>query len=270
MIFHLEKIKIMKIKSFVFLFLLSIGLVVFSQDIPKKPVPPRLVNDLGSLLTAQEKEKLEEKLVNFSKQTTTQIVIVTVQSLDGYDKADFAYQIGETWKVGQKGFDNGVVILVKNKTADSKGETFIAIGYGLESVIPDATAKRIVEHEMIPAFKVNQFYTGLDNATSTLMSLSLGEFSAKEYEEKTSEGGSIFSMIFMLVIFAVIFSRIFGGTRNVRRNSIGRGIPFWIALSMLGSSSRGGGSFGNFSSGSGGFGGFGGGSFGGGGAGGSW
>jgi uncharacterized protein len=254
-----------------FLIFLFFSFSVFAVWTPEKPVPPRLVNDLAGMLNPIEVQTLEQKLVEFANRTTTQIVIVTVPSLNGEDKAMVATEIIHTWGIGQQGKDNGIVILIKPKTIDSKGEVQIATGYGLEGVIPDAIAKRIVENEIIPKFKQNNFSEGIDNAVNVIMQLSLGEFSAQEYAKKTKKEAVPGGIFFLVVLLFFIFNFI-GRARNVGKRSIGRNIPFWVLLSMLGSSgsSRGhGDSWGGFSSGSGGFGGFGGGS-GGGGAGGSW
>lgn len=257
--------KLLKIILLSGLFLFNIN--GFSQEIPDRPTPPRLVNDFANILTAKEKQALENKLVTFNNETSTQIAIVTIKSLNGYDKADFSFQLGEKWGVGQKGSDNGIVILVKPKTAQERGETFIAPGYGLEGVVPDATAKRIVEHDMMPLFKKGEYYLGLDAATNTLISLTKGEFTATQYNKATRKKSSGLPILFILIVIFFVF---FG--RSGRHQSMGHNLPFWMLLGMMGSG--GGGSFGDFSSGSGsfggGFGGFGGGSFGGGGAGGSW
>ena len=169
------------------------------------------------------------------------------------------------WGVGQKKFDNGIVILFKDKTADSKGEVFIAPGYGLEGAVPDATAKKIVEYEMIPEFKQGNIFTGIDKAVNTLISLTKGEYSADEYSNryssKKSSGNSRFITIAIIFIVIMVIRRIFRGRG-------GGGSGFGGGTFYSGGSSSGG--FSSFSSGSGGFGGFGGGSFGGGGAGGSW
>jgi uncharacterized protein len=242
----------------------------YGDDIPDRPSPPRLVNDFANILGREEVMNLEEKLLDFNNQTSTQIAIVTVNDLHGYDRAEFTYRLAEKWGVGQKGKDNGIVIMVKPKTPSSGGQAFIATGYGLEAVVPDALAKRIIEFEMIPAFKQNNYYAGLDSATNVLISLTKGEYTAGEYKQKKSaEEGSpaIAAIIFFIIFFFIFFIR----ARRVRQHAIGRGIPFWIAMSMLGSTRRSsGGGFGSFTSGGGSFGGFGGGSFGGGGAGGSW
>jgi uncharacterized protein len=256
------------------IFLVFIGLNLSGNDIPEKPNPPRLVNDFAGILNKQEVQALEAKLNDFNNRTTTQIVIITLKTLDGYDKAQYATEIGHKWGVGQKGSDNGIIVLIKEKTQLSRGEAFIAVGYGLEGVIPDATAKQIIENEMIPSFKQNNYFEGVDKAVNTIMKLSLGEFSAKEYNERTSKKENPFGALFGVLIFLFVLVNLFGRSRTIQKRSIGKNIPFWIALGMLGSGvSRHGGSWGNFSSGggsSGGFGGFGGGGFGGGGAGGSW
>ncbi len=240
-----------------------------SNDIPDRPSPPKLVNDFASILGSNDVLGLENKLVAFNRQTSTQIAVVTVNDLGGYDKSDFTIRLAEKWGVGQKGKDNGIVIMVKPKTPVSKGEAFIAVGYGLEGVIPDAIAKRIIENEMIPEFKKNNYFAGINNAADVLISLTKGEFTSDEYLKETRKENVKSPIPFIIVM--IIFFSIFGRARSRRNRSIGHNIPFWIALTMLGSS-RGshGGSFGNFSSGGGSFGGFGGGGFGGGGAGGSW
>lgn len=252
-----------------FLVIISFHLFLSANDIPERPSPPRLINDFANILGTEEILNLERKLIEFNRQTSTQIAIVIVNDLHGYDRADFTIRLAEKWGVGQKGKDNGIVIMVKPKTSSSGGQAFIAVGYGLESVVPDATAKRIIENEMIPEFKTNNYYAGLNSATNVLISLTKGEFTAEKYNEQTRKESS--SPIVAIIFFIMFFLIFFGRSRARRHHSIGRSVPFWIALSMLGSARRSsGGSFGSFSSGGGSFGGFGGGGFGGGGAGGSW
>jgi uncharacterized protein len=249
---------------------------IFSQDLPDKPVPPRLVNDFAGMLKADEAGRLERKLVSFSDSTSTQIAIVIVPSLNGYAKEDYAQRLAEKWGIGQKGLNNGVIILVKPKTADSKGEVTIAQGYGLEGAIPDITCGEIVDNEILPAFRNGDYFSGLNSATNTLMSLARGEFSASEYGQKAKKSTGrdipVGLIIFIIIIIISVISRKSGGSNN--KNISTGGLPFWVLMGML-NSGRGShsGSWGGFSGGGGGgggFGGFGGGSFGGGGAGGSW
>jgi uncharacterized protein len=271
-------IKIYKMKQVLFILFLSVfTFSVFAQDIPERPNPPRLVNDLANVLSDPEEQQLESELVQFNDQTSTQIAIVTVPSLNGYEISDFSFKIGEKWGVGQKDKNNGIVIVFKPKTSDEKGAVFVAVGYGLEGIIPDAVANRnVVDFEMIPRFREGDIYGGLSAGTKVLKSLALQEYTAADYQKKTDKEGKsdgLGTLILIGIILIVIFS-IFKGGRGRNYNG-GSSIPFWIAMSLL-SSNRGGGSFGGFSGGSGGFGGgggfggFGGGSFGGGGAGGSW
>jgi len=249
--------------------------VFASAQLPQRPNPPRLVNDLAHILSAQERAALERKLVAYNDTTSTQITIVTVNDFQGNDKAQYAVDIAHAWGVGQKGTDNGALILVKPKTARSRGEAYIAIGYGLEGLIPDATAKLLVEHEMIPFFKQDRMYKGLDVATSRMFSMLSGEFSASQYRKHTSGAGDTVGIIvfIIIIIFFMFAGRAKGGQHGM--SSRATGFPWWIFLLSSGGHSRGSG-WSNFSGGSGnfggggGFGGFGGGGFGGGGAGGSW
>lgn len=246
---------------------LSMG---FAQEIPDPLMPPRLVNDFAGLLNQNEWNRLERKLRDYHDTTSTQIYVVIVNDLMGYDIADFTFQLGEKWGVGQKGKNNGVIVTVKTKVGNERGEVMIATGYGLEDVIPDAIANRIIDREIVPNFREGNYYMGLDAATSTIIDLASGKFTADEYGQDDGFIGGIIAIAF-LVFFFVLFSKV----NKTRSSSIGHNLPFWIALGMLSSGGGGGrsGGFGSFSSGSGGFGGFsggGGGSFGGGGARGSW
>lgn len=264
-------------KSLLLVFALFLYVIppAFTQDIPDRPVPPRLVNDFAGMLSGREVAALENKLVAFNDSTSTQIAIVTVPSLGGYDILDYAQRLGEKWGIGQKQLDNGLLILIKPKTADSGGEITIAQGYGLEGAIPDLTCSRIIDTEILPAFRQGDIYGGLDAATNTLMSLARGEFTAEQYGQRAKKGsdGGFPSGIVIFIIIIIILS-IFGKSKGSNNRNIGSGnLPLWLLLSLLNSGGSHKGSWGGFSgggSGGGGFGGFGGGSFGGGGARGSW
>jgi len=250
---------------------------VAQEEFPARPEPPQLVNDFAGLLSSEQKASLENKLVNFYQKTSTQIAIVTVKSLFGYDKSDYSFKLAEKWGIGQKGKNNGILILVKPKLANEKGEVFVAVGYGLEAVVPDAVARQaLVSEELIPSFKQNDYFTGLDKSTDVLISLTSGEFTADQYvktikkrEKSGGMGGFVFIMIILVIVF--LFRRGRGNSHGL--GSTGSFLGGMLLGNMLGGGSRG--SWGGFSGGDGGssggdFGGFGGGSFGGGGAGGSW
>jgi uncharacterized protein len=206
-------------------------------------------------LNPHEKKALERKLVAFDDSTSSQIVVVTINSLDGWDIGMLATEIGQKWEVGQKGKDNGIVVLASKQ--DRK--VFIATGYGMEGVVPDAIAKRIVESYIVPNFKQGNFYKGFDEATDVLISLTKGEYTADDIAKNTGRLPVWLVLVIILIILIIlwIISKSDGKGRG--------GMPLFIPMGGIGYSSGG---FGGGSSG--GFGGFGGGSFGGGGAGGSW
>lgn len=251
----------------IFLFVLTLS-YSFAQDIPERPNPPRLVNDFAHVLSPGQVADLENRLVSFNDSTSTQIIVVTVPSLNNLEKADFAEKLGSKWGVGQQKTNNGCVVLIKPKSAGENGEAFIAPGYGLEPVIPDATAFKIVNNEMIPNFKQNDYYGGIKAGIETVMALARGEFTAAQYDKrKGKKTGAGF--LIPIIILVIVFLMMRGG--GGKHHSIGKSLPFWTLLMLMGSGNRGGGGFGGGSGGGGGgFGGFGGGGFGGGGAGGSW
>jgi uncharacterized protein len=264
------------ILAFAILVAVSGACKIFSQDIPDKPNPQRLVNDYTGLLTSREADLLERKLVAFDDSTSTQISIVIVETLAGYDKADYAQRLGEKWGIGRSGRDNGVLILVKPKTVTSNGEVFIATGYGLEGAIPDLTCSEIVDNDIMPAFRRGEYFNGLDRAANTIIALARGEFTAAQYHKKINRNikrASPFGgFIIILIIIIVLINNGKSNHSNISRS----GLPFWLLLGMMNSGRGSSGSWGGFSGGGGfgggggGFGGFGGGGFGGGGAGGSW
>jgi uncharacterized protein len=250
------------------------------QDIPDPMYPPRMVNDFSGLLEEANREQLEKKLQDFYYETSTQIYVVILDDIAGYDIADFTFQLGEKWGVGTKDKDNGAVILLNPSPDRQHGDVYIATGYGLEGVVPDAIANRIIDFDMIPHFKELDYYGGLEAASNTLIDLTQEEYTADEYlkRNQTEDSSAIPAIVFIL--FVILFS-IIGRARSARQYALGHHVPFLLALFLASGSSRshsgsfgsfrsGGGGFGGGGFGGGGFGGGGGGSFGGGGAGGSW
>ena len=247
------------------------------SEFPVRTDPPRLVNDFAGLLSARQNGALENKLVSFYQKTSTQIAIVTVKSLSGYDKADYATKLSEQWGIGQKGKNNGILILVKPKIANEQGEVYVAVGYGLEAVVPDAVASQaLIREELLPAFKQNDYFSGLDKSTDVLISLTAGEFTADQYVKAARKKGKSGSggFIVIMIVLAIIF--LFRRRTNAYGVSSGQGfLGTLLLMDLLGGGGRNSGSWNDFSGGGGdsggdSFGGFGGGSFGGGGAGGSW
>ncbi|CCH51399.1 UPF0603 protein [Fibrisoma limi BUZ 3] len=232
--------------------------------IPNRPSPPRLVNDFVGILNPGDRAQLEQKLRAYNDSTSTQITIVIVRTTEPYPIGDFAFQVGRKWGVGQQGKNNGLVIAWATQTR----KVFIATGYGLEGAIPDAIAKRIISNTIVPNFKQEQYYQGLDQATTEIIRRASGEYDA-EPSEDGGGGGFIVFVILAIIIFAIIWGRRNGGGGTRYRGGGWGGPVFFPTSTFSGWGSSGGGGW-SGGGGGGGFGGFGGGSFGGGGAGGDY
>lgn len=254
-------------------FIFSIFLLqsVVAQDIPVPMSPPRLVNDFANIFSATEKQALESKLLTYNDTTSTQIYVVTVNDLNGYVISDYSFRLGEKWEIGQKSKDNGAVILIKPKVGNSRGEAFIAVGYGLEARINDAYAGRIVRDRMIPYFKNDDYFSGVNAAIDTMIKRLSGEFDPdmKEAEEGPSPFTIIIFLFFFITFITLISKKRGGGDQNIGGDGSSRGSRGPIFFPPIMGGGRSGG-FGGGGFGGGGFGGGGGGRFGGGGAGGSW
>lgn len=255
-----------KILLFISIFISFNGFAQIDKIVPPRPSPPRLVNDLAKLLTSEQVDALEKKVVAYNDSTSNQVAIVIVEDLKGYEANEYATNLGRKWGVGGSEFNNGIVILISTGGGEGNRDAYIATGYGLEGAIPDITAKSIVENELIPHFKAGNYYRGLDKAVDAIIKAAAGEYKANPKQNKRPGIGAI---IFLIIIFFSILGAIGkkgGGGGMVSRRGWGGFGTGWLIGSMM--SGRGGGSWSGGSSG--GFGGFGGGSFGGGGAGGKW
>lgn len=251
--------------------LLLVSLLSFSQDNfdPGKLLqqkPNKLVNDYTNTLTADQQQALENKLVAFDDSTSTQIAVVIIPTLNGEDVADFNVKLGRAWGVGGKEFSNGVVLLI----AKSDRKLNIATGYGVEGALPDVTAKHIIDEQIVPNFKGNDYYRGIDEGTDAIIQAVKGEYKAPEGYRKGPGAGSIGKIIFIIIIIIIFLASSRGG-RGGGSFMSRRGFAAWTIANMLsGGGGRGGSGWSGGGGSSGGFGGFGGGSFGGGGASGSW
>ncbi len=243
---------------------------VVAQDIPAPMSPPRLVNDFANIFSETEKQALETKLLAYNDTTSTQIYIVTVKDLSGYAVSDYAFKIGEKWEIGQKGKDNGAVILIKPKIGNSRGQAYISVGYGLEARVNDAYAGRIVRDRMIPYFMQNDYFSGANAAIDTMIKRLEGEFDPEMQQEEGMPVAAIILFVIFFILFIIAISKKGDGDQNIGsdgQSGSRRGPVFFPPI--VGGGRRGSfGSGGGF--GGGGFGGGGGGRFGGGGAGGSW
>jgi uncharacterized protein len=261
-------------------FILAVfSIPVFAQQLPDKPNPPRLVNDFAKIFNAEEAGMLEQKLVAYNDSTSTQIVIVTVTSLDGYPVDDYSFQLGNKWGIGQKGKNNGILVLI----AKDDRKAFIATGYGMEGALNDGKLGTILRKEMIPYFKSGDYYGGVNNGIDWMIAAAGGEFVSEDgggRKKKRISAEGILGILF--IIFIIFLIGFYTAYRSAKKYSILNNVPFWVAWSIINAAANNrrnnsgggffgsGGGFGGGSSSGGGFGGFGGGSFGGGGAGGSW
>ncbi|OPY77865.1 MAG: hypothetical protein A4E65_02571 [Syntrophorhabdus sp. PtaU1.Bin153] len=266
-------------------------------------VPPLkgYVNDYANMISRQTQSRLEAELKAFERTDSTQLVILTVPSLDGETIEGFSIKVAEAWKIGQKGRDNGIIFLV----AAREKRIRIEVGRGLEGRLTDLTAGRIIDLVVKPRFKRGDFNGGFVAGTSALIDATKGEFKAEE--ARPARKGRSFSPMLTLLLFAGIgllflgsFSRVAGGIAGaiglpgIAFLTLGPSMITLVLLGLLGLAmgillpflfsgtghGRGGGMFfpgggffgtgggGDFNSG-GGFGG-GGGDFGGGGASGDW
>lgn len=266
--------------------------------------PSGFVNDFAGVLSAEQKTQLEQKLVAFEKDSSNEISVVTVKSLEGDTIDNFAVELFKDWGIGKKGKDNGVLILVA--IADKKMR--LEVGYGLEGALTDAQSSWIINNEMKPAFQQADYYTGLDNATDKIIAAAKGEYVP---EEKVSSGKMSFKtiewIIWLIILGFVWLSSILGRSKSWWAGGVLGGvagviiglikgfvffglisvailIPLGLLFDFIVSRSYskakaagrsypwwiGGGGFGGGSSSGRGFGGFGGGGSGGGGSSGSW
>ncbi|MBP1223577.1 uncharacterized protein JOD96_002143 [Flavobacterium sp. 1355] len=251
---------------------------IFAQfTIPEKPSFQTSVYDYANVLSASEKSQLEEKLIRYSDSTTTQIVVITIESLKGEDVSQLATKWGQTWGIGgTKQDDNGVIILL------AKAEKKIAInpGYGVEDRLTAGIGGTIIRNIIIPEFKAGSFYNGLDKGTDAIIDVFKGKFKGERKQNKAKGNNfPILPFIIIVVIVLILLSRNKRGGGGNSGNNSGGGPSLMdvILLSSLGRSSGGFGGFGGgssgggFGGGGGGFGGgFGGGGFSGGGSSGGW
>lgn len=254
--------------------LCGLGFGFAQYTIPEKPKLQTSVYDYVDLLSENQKQRLEQKLIRYSDSTSTQIVVAIIPSTEGEDIDYLGAQWGQKWGIGQDGKDNGVLVLL----ARNDRRIAISTGYGVEGALTDAISRRIIQNIIIPQFKQNDYYGGLDAGSDAIFQALNGEFN----EDRSFEADDGFSLapflpfiIFFIILIILSSRKRGGGGGNRGRRSSGLDLWDIIILSNMGRSSGSGGfggSGGGFGGGSGGGfgGGFGGGGFGGGGASGGW
>lgn len=259
--------------------LLLLTKLAWAQDIPPRPPKYQPVTDLAHVLTADQVQALTNKLQAYNDSTSSQIVIVTVQSTGNYEPEEYALKIMRDWGIGQKKNNNGVVVLA---VIGEKHQLRIEVGDGLEGAIPDITAKQIIDNEIAPNFREGNYYRGFDMAADALIRAAAGEYKAETQPQRRGNGGrgggNFIGIIIFIVIIIVLIAGRGGGGRGGGTIGSGGFLPWFLLGSML--NSRRGGDWGGGGSGWGGGGGggwsggggsdWGGGSGSGGGASGSW
>jgi len=219
------------------------------------------VMDFHGLLTPREEQRLEQQLYEFERQTSNQLAVLIISSLEGESIESYSIEVVDKWKLGDKDKENGALLLI----AINDRKVRIEVGYGLEGALTDMISGSIIRNDIAPAFRSNNFYAGISNALNSMMLATQDEYTAPQRSNRRSrgkEGGSIGSLIFFILF--ILFGML-GGRRRGRGNGL-----FWL---LLGSNMfRSGGHSSGFGSGGFGGGGFsgGGGGFGGGGASGGW
>lgn len=266
--------KLLKYSLSLFVLFFCCTNIIFSQDyLPKIPSEQTSVYDQAKMMSGFEQKSLEQKLIKYYDSTSTQIVVLTVNSLEGREIAMYATELAHKWGIGDKDKDNGILILASK----NEREITIRTGYGVEHLLTDALSRRIINNIITPEFKKGNFYGGFDNATTTIMQIMSGEYQGEPKSNSKGEGIPIGLIIFIFFIIMMILSRRKRGGKggnNKGNKSGGFSLLDAIILSSMGRGGSHGGGFGSGSSGGfggGGFGGgFGGGGFGGGGASGGW
>jgi uncharacterized protein len=248
------------------LFLVAVATVQAAE--PEFPPLTGRVNDRAGLLSERDQRELEAALARFEKETTDQIVVVTVASLQGLPIEDYGYQLGRHWGIGQKGKDNGALLIV----APEEREVRIEVGYGLEGELTDAQSRTIIEAHILPHFRAGDFPAGIRAGVAAMIDTLGGTYDPAIVPARLPESErapspfplAIALPIIMIIALNLMFSR--------RRRSRFRGYGPPIILPDDWGARYGGSGGGGRSGGFGGGGGFsgGGGSFGGGGASGRW
>ena len=163
------------------------------------------VVDTANLLTQSQKETLTTILKAQEKETSNQIVVVTLNSLDGYEIADYSYQLGRHWQIGQKDKDNGLLLVISLNDRKLR----IEVGYGLEGALTDKISHEIIEYTLKPKFRQNQYFEGIQKSVDQIILAIKGEYIPDEKVENNSSSAELFPILFFMIIFAsMIFTNI--------------------------------------------------------------
>lgn len=240
-----------------------------AQQGPQFPKLTGRVVDAADVIPPDVEARLDQKLTALETQSHRQLVVATIPDLQGYDIADYGYQLGRAWGIGSKDKNDGALLIV----APNQRKLRIEVGYGLEGILTDGLSSIIINQTIVPRFKAGDMAGGIEAGTDAIMSqLTLPEAEAREIAAKAaarppeSQGGFPFFFFGLFALFFFVLPMLRRGRRGRRFGSALGPVILWDALSQGG---RSGGSWGGGGFGGGGFSG-GGGSFGGGGSSGSW
>src|SRR5918996_929536 len=164
------------------------------------PVPPLRgrVNDYAGMVPPDKTQQLEERLARFEKETGHQIAVLTIPSLEGDPLEDFSIRVAEAWKVGQKGFDNGAILIIAQKDRKLR----IEVGYGLEGILPDAIANRIIQETIVPRFRDNDYSGGIEAGINAILNVTKGE--SLPATKRTRSGASQISSLATAMIMTAL------------------------------------------------------------------
>lgn len=172
----------------------------FALEVPERP--DGRVTDKTGTLARGEIAALDQKLAAFERETTNQIAVLLIPSLAGDNLEDYSIRLAEKWKIGQKGKNNGIILLVVKNDRKLR----IEVGYGLEGALPDALAGSIIRNEIAPPFKEGQFYRGIDAGVTAIMAATKGEYKAPKKRGDRSQDIpwlALLPFVFFLAIFAI-------------------------------------------------------------------
>ncbi len=210
--------------------LLLMPLQLLALDVPQLS---GRVNDHAGMLSPEASSRLDQKLAAFERDQTTQIVVLTVPSLQGDDIDQFTIRVADQWKIGQKGTDNGVLLVL----AQAERKVRIEVGLGLQGVLPDITAAQIIRNVMGPLLKAGNFDQGIAAGVDGIMAATKGEFKASPAERKTKPRHSGSSTLLTFLIFTGVaavalgsISRYLGGLAG----AVGLPLAAGMAFSGLG------------------------------------
>jgi uncharacterized protein len=236
------------------LILAILSLPAFALEVPERP--EGRVTDQTGTLSQDEIAALERKLAAFERETTNQIAVLLIPSLEGDSLEDYSIRLAEKWKIGQKGKNNGVILLVVKNDHRLR----IEVGYGLEGAVPDGLAGSIIRNEIAPQFKTGQFYRGIDAGITAIMAATKGEYKAPRKGVRHLRGIPWFPLLPFILFFGV--AAVANLIARKRHYHSGGRHGWTTGGGFFGGGFSGGGSEGGFSGG--------GGDFGGGGASGDW